>query len=217
MVGARIRSALVRQASQSRASFCNTCKRNACQRNLSPQCQECGFRTRIKIVNTTAHLTNVIKYLQRAEPDLQFEEALSQTTSEGLKTDSITPILLYNVQEGPPELPAQIPELPRAEDDMQWSAIRGGVKRKSCFEGSGKDDASSSTRADKKSHVSANLSDDGPKDAACQTPQLSNRLTKLCDAEVRLHEMDAEIIAIKQLLAGIHAEHVEKVDAQSKS
>ena len=205
MVGQRVRSALIRQASQHRGSFCSSCKRNACQRTLAPQCQECGFRTRIKIINNTGHLENLIRYLQRADPEFDIEKTLSQAALEGVEEGKESPIICISIEEGEAEPSADISKVTAEIQNTEQRPLRGSVSTRKRSSGDGDANPSSPNRAFKEARLSPDLSPARQQDESTQTYRPSDRLTKLCDAEERLHSLDAEIGAIKRLLAELSA------------
>ena len=93
----RICGSIIRQAAQCRSSICISCKRSACNRGNITQCQECGFRIRVKPINSIDHLLNCISYLQRADPELGIVEGISQTAGESMDYRAQFRILLESL------------------------------------------------------------------------------------------------------------------------
>ena len=206
MVYGRVRSALIRQAGAERGSFCGTCKRNASQRNLSPRCQECGFRTRIKIVNSRSYLDNVIRYLERAEPDLGLEEAFAEAAGERTGATKESPICIVTVEEGQAQLPPPVPAVTSETPSHQRGSLRDCPPKRRRTTSARDELTCSPDRALEKTDVQANFSFNGRKDAATNTAAPSARILKLWDIETHLQDVAIEIGDIKRALSELHTE-----------
>ena len=171
-----------------------------------------SYRVRVKVISSESHLLNVIKYLQRADPELDVSQAITDAKDSDIEKSENTPILLLTVQEGPPQLSTVIPETTSEAKNMQRSPLRAGVGEKRRAEESGSQLADPSDRTAKKADVQTNLLAKRQCGEPARSYQRSERLQRLCQVEERLFTLDEEISCIKRTLIELVAGLPKSVD-----
>ena len=217
----RISAAIIRQASQRRATICDFCKQSACRRSNTTQCKGYGFRIRVKAINSLSHLINCIAYLQRADPAAELETSISQAACQS--SDQAGPLVIVNisdaeesddVQEGPSGPQSGVSNLDSVLKNIEWGALRVPFEKKRKAADFRIHDTTTHGGEPKKVNLSPSIPDVEHRDAATQTESADTQQSITSFIQSRLQSFAREISGLQQLVGALSKNNVEEMDHQ---